>query len=248
MERKMMTEKRIFTTVLAIIIVCGMFTSCSKNSKQAKRMQQMEEGVDTPTTVEEIKAAIEEYGDRIDEITQATQQTGIWWKLLGTRYLDNQQYKLALEAFQKAIEYYPSNQNLYYYAGVSAGWVAKSELEDSGSGDRTERDRYFSLAETAYLRAIEIEPRYVRALYSLSVLYVFDLYRSREAIPYLETVLSIEKKNTDAMFVLARAYYLTEQYQKASDMYDQILSVTTDKKLKEDAERNKKVVLDALYS
>lgn len=247
MEKKKMSKKRIFCVSLAIILMCSMLTGCNKNAKQVKRMQQLEDGVSNPTTVEEIRSAIEENGARIDEITQTAQQTGVWYKLLGTRYLDNQQYGLALEAFQKAVEYYPSNQNLYYYVGVCAGWLAKSSLDYSLTGETTERDRYFALAESAYLRAVEIEPRFVKALYGLGVLYVFDLYRFDEAIPYLETVLSIEKKHTDAMFVLASAYYGTQQYQKAADLYDQILLVTTDKKVKADAERNKKVVLDALY-
>lgn len=236
-----------FMTVLAVCIVSLVLTSCS-NGKQVKRMQQMEEGVSDPVTVDEIKEAIELYDARVDDIILATQQTGIWWKLLGTRYLDNQMYGKALEAFQNAIAVYPANQNLYYYVGVCAGYLAESALDYDANGEIPERERYLELAESAYLRAIEIEGRYVRALYGLSVLYVFEMNRAKDAIPYLETVLSIETKHTEAMFVLARAYYVTEQYQKAADLYDKILVTTTDTKLKEDAERNKKVVLNALYS
>lgn len=243
-----MSKKEIIACTLTIIVVCSLFFSCNKNAQYVKRMQQVEEGTENPTSVEEIRAAIEQYETDIEDIIAKTQQTGVWWKLLGTRYLDNQQYGKALEAFQKAIEIYPANQNLYYYVGVSAGYLAEAALDYSVSGDRSERERYLALAESAYMRALDIEPRYVRALYGLSVLYVFETGRAQDAIPYLEELLSIEKKHTDAMFVLARAYYVTEQYQKASDIYDLILKTTTDKKLIEDAERNKKVVLDALYN
>lgn len=243
-----MNGKRTLAAVMLLLsLVCGLLTSCSNTTKQIKRMQQIEEGVSDPTTVDEIRDAIEKYDARIDDIILATQQTGIWWKLLGTRYLDNQMYGQALDAFQKAVTFYPANQNLYYYIGVCAGYLAESALDYDATGDVSERERYLNLAESAYLRAIEIEPRYVRALYGLSVLYVFEMNRSSDAIPYLEKVLSIEKKHTEAMFVLARAYYVTKQYQKAADLYDQILTVTADKTLKADAERNKKVVLDALY-
>ena len=242
-----MSKKRIIPVSLAIISICMLFSACDKNKSQAKRMLQLENGVEDPATIEEISSAIEQYEEHIEDILLSTQQTGIWYKLLGTRYLDNQQYGKALEAFQKAIEIYPANQNLYYYAGVSAGWMAKSALDYNVTGIHEEHDRYLNLAESAYLRAIEIEPQFVRALYGLSVLYVFDMYRAADAIPYLETVLSIEKKHTDAMFVLARAYFLTEQYQKAADMYDMVLKTTTDEKLRKEAENNKKVVLDALY-
>ena len=68
-----------------------------------------------------------------------------------------------------------------------------------------------------------------------------------KSIPYLERVLDIEKKHTDAMFVLARAYYSTYEFNKAVEMYDKIISVTTSDKKKADAEANKKIVLDASY-
>lgn len=233
---------------MGLCLICLLFLSCNGKSMQLKRMQELEESVENPTSIEEISAGIEEYEDKLTDIIQTTQQTGIWWKLLGTRYLDNQQYGLALNAFQKAIEIYPANQNLYYYVGVCAGYMAEAALDFTITGETTERERYLNLAESAYLRALEIEPRYVRALYGLSVLYVFETNRSAEAIPYLETLLTIETKHIDAMFVLARSYYINEQYQKAADLYDKVLQTTTDTKLKEDAERNKKVVLDALYS
>lgn len=242
-----MKKVEFFAVALSIIVMCSMFTACNKNKNEITRMQQLEESVGEPTTVEEITAAIELYGERLDEIIAETQQTGVWYKLLGTRYLDNQQYGLALDAFQKAAEIYPANQNLYYYIGVCAGYLAKASLDYSLTGDITERDRYFALSESAYLRAIEIEPRFVRALYGVSVLYVMYLNRPEEALPYLESVLSIEKKHVEAMFVYARAQFLMGQYQKAADMYDQILATTADKTYKADAERNKKAALDALY-
>lgn len=244
----MIMKKKAFAAGVAVCLLCFLCLSCQKNARQVKRLQQVEEGVENPTTVEEIAAAIEQYGQRADELLLTEQQTGVWWKLLGTRYLDSQMYGKALEAFQKAIEYYPANQNLYYYVGVCAGYLAESALDYSVSGDTAERDGYLALAESAYLRALGIEGRYVRALYGLSVLYVFEMNRAEEAIPYLEKVLSIEKKHTEAMFVLARAYYVTKQYQKAADLYDRILETTTDASLKEDAVRNKKVVLDEQYS
>ncbi len=242
-----MKKTELTSLILIFCLICLVFSSCSNKKQLARQMQLLEEDVDNPTSIEEITAGIEEYQTRIEDIIQATQQTGVWWKLLGTRYLDNQQYRLALDAFQKAIEIYPSNQNLYYYVGVSAGYMAESALDYNATGDMTERDYYLNLAESAYLRALAIEGRYVRALYGLSVLYVFEMNRAEEAIPYLESLLEIDTKHTEAMFVLARVWYITGQFQKASDLYDRILQTTTDEKLREDAERNKKVVLDALY-
>ena len=234
--------------IVFFILTClFLFSSCGVSNKRIIRMQKMEEGVGSPTTIEELKTAIEKYDARIADLQLSQSQVGIWYKILGTRYLDNKMYGEALKAFQSALQYYPDNQNLYYYVGICAGYMSHTALDYNATGNMEQKYNYLKLAETAYLRAIEIEPRYSRALYALSVLYVYELDEPAKAILYLERVLDIEKKHTDAMFVLARAYYSTYEFDKAVEMYDKIISVTTSDKKKADAEANKKIVLDASY-
>ena len=234
--------------IVFFILTClFLFSSCGVSNKRIIRMQKMEEGVGSPTTIEELKTAIEKYDARIADLQLSQSQVGIWYKILGTRYLDNKMYGEALKAFQSALQYYPDNQNLYYYVGICAGYMSHTALDYNATGNMEQKYNYLKLAETAYLRAIEIEPRYSRALYALSVLYVYELDEPAKAIPYLEKVLDIEKKHTDAKFVLARAYYSTYEFDKAVEMYDKIISVTTSDKKKADAEANKKIVLDASY-
>ena len=234
--------------IVFFILTClFLFSSWGVSNKRIIRMQKMEEGVGSPTTIEELKTAIEKYDARIADLQLSQSQVGIWYKILGTRYLDNKMYGEALKAFQSALQYYPDNQNLYYYVGICAGYMSHTALDYNATGNMEQKYNYLKLAETAYLRAIEIEPRYSRALYALSVLYVYELDEPTKAIPYLERVLDIEKKHTDAMFVLARAYYSAYEFDKAVEMYDKIISVTTSDKKKADAEANKKIVLDASY-
>ncbi|WP_242457148.1 tetratricopeptide repeat protein [Treponema zioleckii] len=91
----------------------------------------------------------------------------------------------------------------------------------------TEKNNYLRLAEEAYSRAIQINPRYTRALYALGVLYVFEFKDSEDkAITPLETLLTIDTKNTDAMFILARAYSSTGLYDKAITLYDEIIRLS----------------------
>ena len=68
-----------------------------------------------------------------------------------------------------------------------------------------------------------------------------------KAVPLLQRLLSVDTKQTDAMFVLARAYYMTYDYEAAIDMYDRICALTKNKAKLAEAESNKKAVLDALY-
>jgi tetratricopeptide (TPR) repeat protein len=223
------------------------FTSCGVSTNSIKRMQQMEEGVSSPTTIDEYKAAIKKYQKRVSDIELAQQQIGIWYKILGSRYLDQKMYGEALKCYQKAIEFYPDNQNLYYYVGVCAGYMAHSSLDYDAAANSDKKLNYMKLSESAYLRAVTIEPGYVRALYGLGVLYVFELDESDKAVPYLEKLLTIDKEHTDAKFVLANAYCRIGQIQKAVEMYENIIKTTKDPEKKAAAQNNEKQLLDSSY-
>lgn len=241
--------KKSFYILCCFLIFSLVFVSCGKSYNQIKRLQAMEEGVSSPTTVDELRDAIGKYENRINDIMIAEQQTGIWWKILGSRYLDEGMYGDALAAFEKAIMYYPANPNLYYYVGLCAGYMADASLDYGATGDLSKRENYLKLAESAYSRAIELNPTYTRALYGLAVLYVFEFDKSKsaKAIPLLEKFLTIETKDTDAMFVLARAYYVNYEFQLAIDMYDRIIATTSSEQIKAEAEANKKIVMDIMY-
>lgn len=229
-----------------ILVSVLFFVSC--NEKQAvRKMQRMEEGVANPTTIEEYKDAIEKYQKRVYDIESANSQIGIWYKILGSRYLDQKMYGEALKCYEAALQYYPANQNLFYYVGLCAGYMSHASLDFNAGGSIEKKMNYLKLSESAYLQAIALESRYVRALYGLGVLYVFELDESEKAIPYLEKLLQIDTGHTDAKFVLANAYYRTGQTQKSADLYDNIAKTTKDKTKKKAAEENKKQILDADY-
>ena len=115
---------RCFGAFCALLVLgTCLFVSCGPNVNYIKRVQSLEENVSSPTTIDELKDAIKKYEDRVEDIIQAEAQTGIWWKILATRYMDKNMYGEALEAFRKAVAYYPANQNLYYWIGVCAGYM-----------------------------------------------------------------------------------------------------------------------------
>ena len=229
-------------TVLLLLVSCG-----GVSNKTIIRHQKLEENVGSPTSIEELRDAIKKYQERVADIQLAQSQIGIWYKILGTRYLDNKMYGEALKCFEEALKYYPDNQNLYYYVGVCAGYMSHAALDYNASGTNEVKYNYLKLAEEAYLRAIAIEDRYVRALYGLGVLYVFELDEPDKAIPHLEKALSIDTKNLDTMFVLARAYYSNYDFNKAVEIYDRIIETTKSDDTKQTAEENKKIALDAAY-
>ncbi len=239
-------NRRFVTPIFLCLSAYVLLTSCGPNTNYIRRVQQLEEGVDNPTTIDELTEAITKYQHRVEDVLNADIRTGMWYKILAIRYLDNGMYEKALENFRLAVEFYPTNQNLFYYIGVCAGFMAKSSLEyEPGMNARA---RYLALSESAYLRAIELQGDYVRALYGLAVLYSFELNEPEKAIAMVSRALEIEKKNTDAMFILARSLYMTGRNEEAAELYDTISSITKDDRKKEAARQNKALVLEKGYA
>ena len=69
-----------------------------------------------------------------------------------------------------------------------------------------------------------------------------------KAVPYLERFLEVQTKDTNAMFVLARAYYTMYEFDKACALYDRIIEINPNPEKTAEAQANKKIVLDAQYS
>ena len=197
-------------------------------------------------SVEKIKSAIATYEKRIERHVRDAASTSTYWKLLAVRLQDRGLHGEALEALERAVYYSPADPSLHYYTGVSAGVMAKSVHVYPGS-DNSERNRYFALAEEAYLRAIELDSRYQRPRYGLSVLYVFELDRPEDAIPHLEQCLEISRNDVDVMFVLARANYMLKNYREAVALYDRIINLTKDDQKKLDAQNNRQMIMGQMY-
>lgn len=202
-----------------------------------------------PETIEGLREAIDVYESKIEDQVRNAAQAGIYWKILAQRYMDRGMYDEALDALKRAVSYFPEDSTLYYMTGLSASVMAKSSLDFSRTGAaKVERDRLFALAVDAHSRAVQLDPKNVRALYALGVLYVFELDRPVDAVPVMERYLALQSKDADAMFILARAYYVLGRRDDAVALYDRILAATKDAARKSEAENNKKTVLDEIYA
>jgi tetratricopeptide (TPR) repeat protein len=206
----------------------------------AVRISEMGSGGAPPETIEGLKKAIAAYGDRIELYTRDVAQVGIYWKILSVRLMDRKLYGEALETLKEAIRLQPEDATLHYLFGLSSSILAKSTYGK-------EKESLFAQAEAAHLRAIELDPKYARPRYAIGVLYVFELNRPEAAIPHLKRYLELESRDVDAMFILARSYYMTGDLQEALSLYDRIITTTRDASKKSEAENNKKIILEQLY-
>ncbi len=225
--------------VLFFIFLIVFLPSCNSKSF-IQRVQEYEEGVSNPTTEAELKEAIKKYKRRIDDIMVASERVGTWYKILGTRYVDKKMYKDALECFQKAIEFYPENQNLYYRVGVCAAFMAKNSLDFEDEGLE---ERYYKIATKAYKRAIEIDANYSKAIYALAVLYVFELNTPEDAIPLLEKAIDGKMKPLEELFLLGRAYFMVGESEKAIATFQRIIDISRNEAQRKQAKENIDIIL-----
>ncbi|MDR2792733.1 MAG: tetratricopeptide repeat protein [Treponema sp.] len=242
-------------TIIGIVVIAGIATlvvgitalrKMSAHSQEAAKIADISNSKDAQT-IDDLKRTIAAYEKELDQVIRASTKSGTYWKILATRLQDKSQHGEALNALQSAIQYNPEDAALFYMTGVSAGVMAKSELDFSGKTSEKQREDYYRLAEQGYLRAIELNERYDKPLYGLGILYVFELDRSVDAIPYLQRYIDLNSGNpegsADAMFVLARAYYIVGEYQQAIAQYEGILTVSKNKnKLTQAAELKQQVI------
>jgi tetratricopeptide (TPR) repeat protein len=216
------------------------------NKELTKRINELSPRGGPPETIDGLKQAIALYEDQIERNVKEGAQTGVYWKILATRLADRGMHNDALEALERAIYFNAEDPILFYLTGVSAANVAKSKIGFSVNAER-ERAQYYTLSENAYLRALELEVTYSRAMYGLAILYVFELNRPQDAIVHLERYIQLQPSNIPAMFVLARAYYMMENYRQAIEIYDRIISRTKDSKVKEEASINRDIIMGLMY-
>ncbi|MDR2304465.1 MAG: tetratricopeptide repeat protein [Treponema sp.] len=233
--------------IVAVVfaVVFGVYSGARKKSHRelAKRIAELSPKGGPPETIEGLSKAIALYEDQIALNLKEGVQTATYWKILATRYIDKKLYNEALKALEQAVYYNNEDPTLFYLTGLSAGVVAKSSL-DFPDTEENLRIRYFTLAEQAYLRSIELDPDYPKPRYGLAILYSFELGRPLEALPHLEHYAELLPRDMNALFALARVYYQTGNNERALEIYDRIVREARDQNQKAEAQKNREFILE----
>ena len=238
-------------TVVTLIILAALIAHLHDRHRQRTEFAQHIASYGTgrwarPDNIASLRRSIATYERRIAQHVHAAARSATYWKLLGIRLQQRELHGEALEAFARAIQLAPEDPTLHYHAGVSAAITARSFHLFPGR-DITDRVLLFNLAEEAFLRAIELDDRYLRPRYSLGVLYVFNLNMPEEAIPHLQRVLEISRNDIDTMFVLASAFYMTGNFRAAVELFDRIIILTRDEQTRISAQNNREAVMRRMH-
>ena len=253
--RKIRDFKKAKETILGIIVFAVLMTGVvlvfrsafdKPNRELAKRIAELSPHGGPPQTIDGLRQAIALYEAQIEQNIKEGAQTGIYWKILAVRLADRGMHRDALSALERALYYNAGDPTLLFLTGESASIVAANALQFSVSAN-SEREHFYRLAESAYLRAIEQDATYAKPLLSLGILYTFDLNRPAESIPYLERYLNMMSNDVKVMFVLARAYYMTENYESSIALYDRILLRSKDPAVRTEAQNNIELIRSLLY-
>ena len=236
----------IIAAAAALIIFMYQRGSTRTNRELARRIAEISPRGGTPETIEGLRQAIAIYEDQIERNVREGAQTGVYWKILAIRLADRNMHNDALYALERAIYFNTEDPTLFYLTGVSAASAAKSIVGFTTNAQR-EREHFYNLAENAYKRALELDITYTKPMYGLGILYVYELNRPQDAIVYLERSLQIFPSDIPAMFVLASAYYMTNNLRRAVDMYDRIVTRTRDNNIREEALNNRDFLQGLLY-
>jgi type IV pilus assembly protein PilF len=139
---------------------------------------------------------------------------------LGTAYLDKKEWDNAIRYFKEVTE------NLLYatphFPLSNMGWAYYNKKE-------------YALAEKFYLKALEIDPKFINALAGLGKTYI-AMGRGSEAVATLEKAVKDYPRLGQLYLELARAYTVSGEYEKALDAYEKAVEFSPDSALAREAE------------
>ena len=140
---------------------------------------------------------------------------------LGTVYLDKKEWDTAIKYFKEI-----SENMLYatpYIALSNLGWAYYNKKE-------------YTLSETCYLKALDLEPKFINAQRGLGLTYI-AMGRIDEAVKIFEKAVKDYPKFAPLYDDLAKVYVLSHDYEKAIDAYQKVIELAPGSPIAEEAEK-----------
>jgi len=230
---------------LSLIILMIFISGCSPvTNSQVQILSRFETGEYedqevSSERIEELRQDIARYTRVVEEKISAAGSIASAYKLLGTEYQRMGMHKLALAAFQGAIEVEPANPGLLYEAAVAAGnWAASAPTAEVGR-------EYYDRSRSYYERILGIDPFHLPSLYGLSVLLSFQYDQNEEAEELIDRYLRARSADTRALFVKARLLAARGETGAAAGVYGDIVGLSQDLREKNQALLNQRALLDS---
>lgn len=165
---------------------------------------------------------------------------------MGLAYTAKKRYDLAIEHFQKALSLKPTytvaknnlgNVYLYKREWDTAIEIFKEVAEDliyptphyplSNMGYAYYNKKNYALAESYYLKALDLEPKFVTALNGLGKTYI-AMNKPDKAIELFEKAAALAPEKPDLYYSLGETYLLLGEQEKAKDAFEKVMGLDPD--------------------
>ena len=173
---------------------------------------------------------------------------------LGLTYKAKKRLDLAAKHFRKALEikpdYAPAKNNLgavyldkkewdaiKYFKEVSENMLyATPHKALANLGWAYYNKEKYTLSETYYLKALDLEPKFINAQRGLGLTYI-AMGRIDEAVEILERAVKNYPKFALLYDDLSKVYVLSHDYEKALDAYHKVIELAPDTAMAKEAEK-----------
>lgn len=220
MRRRALNKHCLCSFCLFCVLLSLVLNSCGQYSdyqELAGRIAELEGEAGNDSRIRELHRSIRRVDGQVAETLENVKDKGMYWRLLGLKYMDYKMWQKAIDAFDEALIIFPEYVALIYNRALCASQMA---LAATTASSRTD---YLRQAENGQRRAISIDARYTPALYALAVILVFEKNDYLEAAALLEDYLRIERSDIPARFLLARAYLEILRIDEAQQLYAYII-------------------------
>lgn len=213
-----------------LLLILSMFfilSSCtSKKTKElANQVYETEEDrVNSDKRIRELTRDIKKVEKDLDELLDLYQKNGNFHRAMGIKMIHYKMFYKAYEHFNKALEFFPNSEMIHYYRGLSAAQYAKSQDQDHIYRE------YIDRARISYEYSLELNPRFPKGLYALSIIYVYEIDRPDDAKPLLDRLLEISTREFDAMLLRSLLFERDGELNRAIDLYDKVLRLSENQK------------------
>lgn len=101
-----------FICIAGIILLIGCVRQDPVMVDSLVAMEDDRYGGVTDVRINELKEKIRFYKAEVDRTVKATEQLGVYYKMLAVEYRDREMYKAAYDAYRKALDIHPENEML----------------------------------------------------------------------------------------------------------------------------------------
>lgn len=143
------------------------------------------------------------------EIAESSEDEGEELKTQAAEFLDEEEFEKSIEYYQKALEFYPNDPDIFCSIGIAYSWL----------DDNDNTLKYYKMAMEAdpYHKVPAILPNVVR--------FYFNIEDYDQALDYLKLIKEIDWDDDDFLNVAGNIYFVNDMFKEAIPFYEKAIAI-----------------------